>query len=497
MIKNNENFLGLLIKRLSQNNIQWVEVLFGGIAIVFGITIAIAVDQVGMIAFFIIPGIVMLLLAVEQPQLALLAYVFVTYTQFSNVAIKSHGLPSIAQPLVAFVLGLILIRITIFGERFPSWGPAGFLLIILVLTWMTSLLIAADFTRASKAFIDFIKDGLGVVFVVFFIQRPKSLRNIIWTVLAAGIFMGSISVFQFLTGSFNNTFWGFGGWNGAQVSSSVNSHRLTGPYGNANAYAQVLVVLVPLAVDRLWNESKLWIKAIAAYAAAVCVLTIFFTFSRGGGFLTLVFTVTVFLIERRPKFLSLAITGILAIFLLQFLPSGYTDRIYSLAQFTSAEEAPITDASFRSRSNENAVAVNVFLDYPLLGVGLANFEIYYPKYAATSGNVAHSGARSPASLYLELLAENGLIGTIIFLSFMTSVFYGMISAHFQFIKAGLNNEANMTSALFAGMLGYMFAAIVKNGAYMSVFWILVGVAIAMPQIAKSSLAEVRKSTNPK
>ena len=467
---------------------QWLRVLFALIAIVSGLLIAITVRQFGPIVLLAVPLLVMLLLALGQPQLGLMALIIITFTQLSNVGILYHGLPSLAQPLAALLLLLIMVRIALYGERPEGWLRAGPLLIIYAAVWFAALLHAGNFQAASTAFVGFTKDALGAIIVLFFIQRPSSLKGAIWAVILAGLFMGAISLFQTFTGTYGNNYFGFASWQ-LQSSGGTSNHRLTGPYSNPNAFAQVLLFIVPLAVDRLWHERNVILRILAGVTAIFSILTIIFTYSRGG-LLAMVFAIGVLLVLRRPNFIPLLLVAALAVGVIQFLPDTYNSRILSLLQFTDLQSGQLTDLSFRGRASENTVAWRMFLDHPLLGVGLGNFNVNYQDYSRDLGLDIRRVERSPASLYLELLSEQGLVGTAMFFWLMALVFRELRSARKNFQFSGLTDDSFMVIAVTAGFAGYLFAAITKNSAYSNVFWIIVGIAMAAGQIAHASRLKI-------
>lgn len=463
---------------------DWLGVFVVILAVTLSAVIALAVNQLGLLAVLAVPAALMLLGAIGKPELGLAGFLIITYTQLSDVGIVYHGLPSMAQPLAGLLFVVILIRMAVYGERPLGWVRAGLFLLVYAISWLVSLLHAEDSLAANIAFTGFIKDALGMLIVVYFIQRQGSLRRAVWALIAAGIFMGTISAFQYLTSDFTNFYWGFGGWE-LQVSGAVERHRLTGPYTNPNTYAQVLCVLAPLALDRLWHERKIWLRIFAVWALVVVVLTIFFTFSRGG-FLSLVFGVAILLTQRRFNFVSVVVTFLVGLALIQFLPATYADRINSLFQLAPTGNNQVVDTSFRGRLSENTVALRMFRDDPILGVGLGNYRVFYQDYARNLGIDHRREPRSPASLYLELLAEQGAVGVLIFGALMIYMFLGLLRARRHFVLAGQRDEAYITAAIFAGLGAYMFEAIFKNSAYSNVFWILVGVALAAIQVAQTS-----------
>jgi putative inorganic carbon (HCO3(-)) transporter len=266
------------------------------------------------------------------------------------------------------------------------------------------------------------------------------------------------------------------------VAGNIGRHRLEGPYSNPNAFAQVLVVVVPLALDRLWHERNALLRLLAGWAFASSVLVIFFTYSRGG-FLALLFALAVLAIQYRPNFIPLLLTGGLLIAALQFLPATYTDRISTLTQFFSLQSAQVSDQSFRGRLSENTAAWQMFVDHPMMGIGIGNYRINYQDYSRDIGLDPRRSNRTPASLYLELLSEQGAVGTLIFFTLLFVVVRGLWVAKRQFTAVHLNDYAHLSAALLAGLSGYMFSAIFKNSAYSNVFWIIIGLAIGAGQVA--------------
>ena len=57
----------------------------------------------------------------------------------------------------------------------------------------------------------------------------------------------------------------------------------------------------------------------------------------------------------------------------------------------------------------------------------------------------------------------------------------------QFNYLGMQNESQLAMAIFAGLGGYMFAATVKNSAYANVFWVIIGLALGVIQIARARM----------
>ncbi len=479
---------------------DWISVIAVSLSFIVAIVAAILVKDYGAIVLLLVPAGVMFAISVGRPEVTLFGFIFMIYTQMTTVLSRQYGLPSPAILLVALLVALLIIRIAIYNERPVGWLQVGPILLIYNLTWLASMLHAPDYALAFDQFLTFSQNSFGALLIVFFIQKPVTLRRAIWVLIAAGILMGTISAFQHLTGTFSNSYWGFGNLE-SSVTNDTNQNRSMGPYANPNAFAQVILVVVPLALDRLWNERNVILRFLAGWAAVVCVLTIFYTYSRGG-LLSMLVGVAVLVMTRRPNILPMIVSAALAVMLLQYLPASYTERLGALTQLiptqATTDPALVNDISFRGRLSENVAAWRMFLSDPLLGVGLGNFQVYYQDYARDIGLEHRRDQRTAASLYLELLAEQGLVGTLIFVVLLVIIFRGLLTAQRRFTLAGLKDYSYIATAMFAGLSGYMFAAINKNSAYSNVFWVLIGIALATWQVAETSWQEsedlVRTST---
>ncbi len=238
---------------------------------------------------------------------------------------------------------------------------------------LISLLFAVDETRVQDALINFIKDAVILLIIVILLQRGLALRYVVWTLLAAGVFVGTINTYQYLTGSFQNNYWGFAQSSFSTIiSGGTQDYRVSGPVGlGPNGFGRYLLLIVPLALDRMWNEHKSILRFLAAWALAVSILALIFTYSRGA-FLGLIAVLTVMFIYRPPRLQFLVITVLLGIFLFQFIPPTYSDRLTELTALLpgSSEYGAEGNVSFRGRLSENKSAWMMFLDNPLFGVGL-------------------------------------------------------------------------------------------------------------------------------
>ena len=459
---------------------QWLLV-FGAVAM--GLAVSFVVSRLGPLTLLAVPLLVVVLVSFGYPEIGLFTFLFVTYINLSSVLIFYHGLPSIAKPFVGFLVLVIFVRRFIFKDEFHGWVQLALLLTSYGLLGSLSLLYVSDFDEAYLDLIDFLKDALIVILIVMIISRWESFRSMIWVLLAAGLLMGCISVFQRLTGTFTNIYWGFG----SAINSSDVGYRLAGPIKDPNTFAQILVVLIPLALERYQNEKNLFLKLVAVVTLLILVFTITFTYSRGG-FLALFVAVVVWLIKRPPSPQVVTLIIAAGILVLRMLPSNYTERILSLSAFIPGSTSFVTsDQSFRGRSSENLVAINMFLDHPITGIGPGNYSVYYQEYSRQLGIDPRRSSRSAHSLYLEVLAERGLPGIFIFGLIFYLTVRGLLRSEMLLLKANDKSMADIPVAVLASFIGYMTSALFLHGAYIRYYWVLMGIAWAVTKVTSSYL----------
>jgi putative inorganic carbon (hco3(-)) transporter len=465
----------------------WTSLVFLLLAIGVGLVIGLLVFQVSstfQIAAILV-GSVILVLSLLRPELGLLVMVFITYTRFSDVLVHQHGFPSIAQPFIALLGVAVLFRWLMKGVLPGGWLRPALLVGLYGLVIFSSLFFGADFNRGLSALIAFFKDAFIAILVVILLQRKSTMRYTVWALLAAGIFMASLSVYQYLTKSFDNNFYGFAITRIQNIVGVVESNRIAGPIGDPNYYAMVLIPLLPLAFNRLWSEEKLWLRLLAVYALVVCTLTILFTFSRGG-FIALVITYLLLFLYRGLRPSQLMAVILLIVIVSFFVPDTFFARLETL---TSTNPTQINaELSLRSRLSAQVVAINMFIDHPILGVGYANYPVYSRQYAQRLKLGVYGASIEPHNLYLEIAAETGLVGLVVFGLLLFWVFIGLRRARAIYQRLGMKREAELALAYIFGLLGYLTAALFIHGAYPRFFWLLIGIAFAIYQVAMNENA---------
>jgi putative inorganic carbon (hco3(-)) transporter len=199
-------------------------------------------------------------------------------------------------------------------------------------------------------------------------------------------------------------------------------------------------------------------------------------------------------IRRPPKPLALLFTILMVAFMIRFVPAEYTQRMETLLSFLpGAEEQALEDDSFEGRLSANLSGWKMFTDQPITGVGLNNFGVHYLDYARDLGLEFDHKVNSPHSLYLQISSELGFIGLAWFAALNWVLFRGLGQARKDFIAAGKPQYADLAIALGLSLIAMYLPAMFTHASYPRYYWLLYGLAFAIPNIARRELEVTSES----
>jgi putative inorganic carbon (HCO3(-)) transporter len=247
---------------------------------------------------------------------------------------------------------------------------------------------------------------------------------------------------------------------------------------------------VPLAAERMANEANWPLRIVAGAGFAVCTLAIIFTYSRGA-LLALAVLCAAMAIPffRRPR---VALTALPVIGLVLFLiPSSYVDRLQKVELPSSAGSD--VDESIEGRGTEMIVAWQMFLDHPMLGIGLENYPLHFQDYVQKLNLPSRHENRKSHSLYLQIAAERGVIGLASFAIVITVALRTLFRGRRKLREGGGRMEAGIAGGIALSLLGYGVAAMFLHGEYGRYLWIMIGLAMSTAEVAQRAAANSAKA----
>ena len=448
--------------------------------------------------FVAIVGLVAFIITFTRLELGVLGMIIALYTQAYLIIGERYGITDIVQYLIILLVFCMVTRWVIYTPEIPQgWMRPLFYVGFYCLVCLASVMFAEFPSVSLPNAVDTLKSGVIALIIAVVLSSKKSYRLAIWGLLFVGIFLGTLSVIQFTSGTYSYDYGGYSIAVLSNISGQTNDYRLGGPVGDPNYYAQMMLVLVPLALDRMWSERKNVMRFFAILALGLCSFAVLLTYSRGG-FISMVIVVSsMIFIFRRGQIHYLLPVAVVVLLLINILPAQFTNRISTLTELipgttSSNSNGVAQDLSLRGRMSEAIVAVQMFADHPVLGVGVGNYPYLYQQYARSVGLEFRSEVRQAHDLYLEIASETGLLGLFSFLFLIFGMIDSMWKAHKLLSKRGLTDASNMIAAHTFALLGFLISALFIHAVYFRNFWVIAGIALASPRMAEIEIENAEK-----
>lgn len=456
------------------------------IAVLLTASVAVAIRIDAVLVLTGILAIVGAALVILDPDRGLLAIAAFSVLRLPDVATDFHGAPSLFQPLAALVVLAVALRWAHTGARPPGGLRAGLAGGTLILVALTSIALAPDATGSQPDLELLIKDVAVAALAGVLLGSVAVLRRLMWVLVTGGALLGLISVFQTLTGSFDNEFLGFGQSAVQNIVGASDDVRISGPIGDPNFYAQWMVVLLPLAIDRMRAEQMRPLRWLAGGAAVLAAMTIVFTFSRGGA-VALGVVLLAMTVRHPPRLRTVAMVGVVTVVALPLLPGDYSARLGTLTQVGEVESD--TDISIRIRTSEIGAGFAMFGDSPIIGLGYGTFIDNYPAYARPIGIDLSTKGREAHNLFVETAAETGVVGLTALAGLFGAALASLAGGRRRLRRIGLFDGDDTGYAIAVGIFGYLVTSLFLHMAFARLIWLILGIAFAFPSMAR---AEARR-----
>lgn len=398
--------------------------------------------------------------------------------------------------LVAFLIGALLHPLEYFSEYFASLHISTLLAVAVMFIWAFHIIIYRDFKIVNDRlnilviifgillfistlryfnfsfpqFIDFVK----LLILYFLVVNLVRTRNKFLIMMWGLVFLGAIAC---LIGIYQH-------YKGVGVNYGEGVIRIRGTALDPNDYAMHLVILVPMVLAFLFNYRNIIIKGILLFVLLLMVLNIVFTYSRGGivAFgLVLGLSIMRFSFHRKKLILPILLLSIGASVLLPMIPGKYWERAKSISDFS--------DPAIQARLDTWKTGLGMIADHPIRGVGLGAFRYEYIMRAFLSQDVKTRISLFSHNAYIQIGAEVGLPALIIFVLLIIFSWIDLLKAERAFLKRGDLLFAGLSLSLRLGLLGFIVCAIFLTQAFLTMFWIILPLAVVAKIFTRESTGE--------
>jgi putative inorganic carbon (hco3(-)) transporter len=390
---------------------------------------------------------------VLRPFFGLLVYSWLAFMRPQDMAWgASRTLPLSMWVAVALAVGLALAM----GRERPLTLAPQTVLLLLLAAWITlSTLLAVVPEMAQETYGNYWKAILMSVLATGLLRDRRRLRLLLLLIVFSIGFLGA-----------KRGLYGL-------VRGGVRFDDGPGGFmSDNNSFALALDMILPLLVGLVIVERQKLVRIAAAAAAALCLLAVLFTFSRGG-LVTLLVVAGLLIWHSQRRFL---VAGLLALGLsgfLLFTSSQISEQYILRAQSIQNYEE---DGSAQGRINAWKTSWRVFLDYPVTGVGPNNLAAVFLRYSPAEDRV-----RVAHNAYFQLLAECGLPALLLFLSAL-----GVTWWRLQRLRTHETPWVSVLARMLQiSVLGYCVGSLFLNTAYSELIYYLMGMSVALEVVARS------------
>lgn len=356
--------------------------------------------------------------------------------------------------IVCFVLKKVILRENI-KINYLSLSIFAYLVVCFI-----SIFFSSNFQISNKAFIGKVTQRVLLFFVMAeTLNSQRRARDFVYIFLTSSLLLGIDGIYQHFTHHDfirNRPYYGL--------------PRIYATFPTPNDFGCYLVTAITFAIVCFF--AKFDSKPFRFVFAGLFVLLfscIILTVSRGAwfAFMAVVFFISIWIKVFGVFFLVL---GIFIIATQQFYGPYLKGRLDSLFVFS--------DTSCVDRKTIWHVAWKMFVSKPWLGLGLGTFMFNFTKF---SDGTYKFGIPYAHNCYLQIAAEMGIVGLIIFLSIIILFFYlGLRSL--SSIRGEKTFSWYVLLASLSALLGYAVQMAVDTIFYSldlgMLFWMLLGLGAA-------------------
>lgn len=258
---------------------------------------------------------------------------------------------------------------------------------------------------------------------------------------------------------------------------SQDLSRAVGGIGDPNYLVLYLTIPLALSLGLFQAERSALLKILLGFSLLTLLVATILSFSRGGFIAVMVILVLWLLKSQDRKKIMTFLIGIAVAVLAvsSFLPAvplqSWLQRI--------SPQAALQDAG-AGRFYIWRGGLDMFLAHPLFGVGIGNFLYRYPEYSSydprgPQQRVAHN-------TFLEVAAEQGMVGLLVFLSLLWVTYRYLRTAAIAAQERRLYFTAHLAKALQLGLLGFLAGSFFLTAHLSKSLWLLFGLAVVMHNI---------------
>lgn len=377
--------------------------------------------------------------------------------------------------LISVFLFLLIFRHNKSSEIFGVHAVMITYIVILI----CSFIIHADVAQTImlKEMMKFVLYIFTFYIAVLFIKDYKALEGTIIVILISAAFVAMNAILQYVIGT---SVQNWQPW-GPKFEFTAGRIRSYSTFDNPIYLGVYMILIIGIIIGVMKYVQTMYIRNLLIIHFSICLLALFFSFSRGGwvGLVGSIVLISVFVLRQKGfiPLITLLSTFYVAILV---LPSVFMERLYRVVDFA--------DSSIIQRFYVYESAINMIKDNMLWGIGPGRFKEVYPIYQ-NSYSSADTSTFTAENTFLEYFVENGIMIIILYVFlwiwFYKNTYYVYRNNNHPIVQGyALGTLIGMTALL----IDSMFAQI-TNSAIVMLYWFIFGAAFALRNLTKRDIDE--------
>lgn len=382
------------------------------------------------------------------------------------------GLDVVRPVLILGILavGLYLLDMTRPRRLHTIWrGPTPWLVALLIWMFVGLPTSIRGFRSLEFIFNDFVKTALVFMVIAGCVRAFRDVERLAWTYFAAAVAYAVVVITRFQVGD--------GSW---RLGDMITY--------DANDFAVLAVTALPIGLYSAFRPGRSALGRAFDWTGMVLLAITFVWAGSRGGFLALLATVGFLLVRYRAMSTGTKISAVVGIAVVVVVVAGP-----AFWQQMSTMLAPSTDYNITSETGRLQVwkrGIGYVKDRPFFGVGASNFPVAEGVLSPLAGRSAYGlGVRWSAAhnAYLEVAAELGVPGLLLFLGLLTSTLLMLV--RLERVTEGMEGARRprfrgLSEALMASLVGFLVAAIFLSLAYSVMLYVLAALSVGLDKAAR-------------
>ena len=402
--------------------------------------------ELGILGIVLFCSVLMGLLILLEPKFGLLLCIAFNITSASAFFLGGLYLGVAAVTIAAWILRGLATE--------PNFvrSPQNQLIFAFTAVAIFSLSFCTDLGRGIESMMVYLKVIALYLLIVNIIDSAKFLKVVLWIIILSGLTISLLGMYQFLS----------------SPHFAIWMNRIASTRQDPNNLALTLVSVFPVVIALLRAERGKKRKIFLFFVCVIIFFTIPLTLSRGG-FLALSAILFVLVTKARKK----KIAGVLLISIIGcsivLLPGEVWERVGTI----SVESF---DRSIQMRMMLLKGGLKMFLDHPLVGVGIGNFIIH---------SVQYSGVFIPSfahNMFIHVAAEMGIFGILLFSSLIWITWRSLRQVQRLAFRKNDSFFQHVSQGLEISLIGFCVGSLFLSQHFNKMLWIIIALTVSVKHI---------------